>query len=71
MKGQGRAASGWSAGLLLPSVFRAQNYFISAPGSYGLYAPPAGAQWVRVDNDALLVSNQTGQVMDVIYNVFY
>jgi Ni/Co efflux regulator RcnB len=34
-----------------------------------LYVPPRGAQWVRVNNDALLTAIATGLVLDVVYNM--
>ena len=34
-----------------------------------LYVPPRGAQWVRVNNDALLTAIATGMVLDVVYNL--
>ncbi len=61
----------WATGAILPGLFRAQNYWLTNYGAYGLRPPPPGTVWVRVDNDALLVSNSTGQIIDIIYNVFY
>jgi Ni/Co efflux regulator RcnB len=61
----------WSTGAVLPRLFWAQNYWLTSPGTYGLRPPPPGTQWVRVDYDALLISNSTGQIIDIVYNIFY
>jgi hypothetical protein len=61
----------WNVGMVLPGFFRAQNYWLTAPRAYGLRTAPIGAQWVRVDDDAVLVSNSSGQVIDIVYGVFY
>ncbi|MEJ0046754.1 MAG: RcnB family protein [Rhodospirillales bacterium] len=41
------------------------------PATYGLYPPPPGTQWIRVDYDALLVTIATGQVLQVVPGIFY
>lgn len=61
----------WGVGALLPSLFRVQSYWLSAPGAYGLRPPPPGTRWVRVDNDALLVSNRTGRIIEIVHDIFY
>ncbi len=61
----------WAIGATLPSFFRARGYWIASPGLYGLRPPPPGTRWIRVDDDALLVSNRTGRVIDVVRNIFY
>ena len=33
--------------------------------------PPYGAVWVRVDHDALLIDEDTGEIITVAYDVFY
>jgi|SRR5664279_2436482 len=38
-------------------------------GAGRLYVPPRGAQWVRVNDDALLTAIATGVVLDVVYNL--
>jgi Ni/Co efflux regulator RcnB len=43
----------------------------SGYGGARLYAPPRGAQWVRVNNDALLTAIATGVVLDVVYNLSF
>lgn len=61
----------WTMGAMLPSLFRAQPYWLTAPGAYSLRPPPPGTRWVRVDYDALLVVDSTGQIIDVVFNIFY
>ncbi|WP_158915095.1 RcnB family protein [Caulobacter sp. S45] len=61
----------WAVGATLPGLFMAQSYWLSTPDSYGLRPAPIGTRWVRVDDDALLVSNSTGRVIEVVHNIFY
>lgn len=44
----------WTMGAMLPSLFRAQPYWLTAPGAYALRPPPPGTRWVRVDYDGLV-----------------
>jgi len=39
--------------------------------NFALPQPPFGAVWVRVGEDALLVDQTNGQVVSVVYGVFY
>jgi Ni/Co efflux regulator RcnB len=68
---QGYFLHQWAVGESLPGLFRTQVYWISAPGLYGLPHPRPGTHWVRVDDDALLVSDHTGRIVEVAYNIFY
>ncbi len=58
-------------GLVLDDAFLDRAYWISDPWFYHL--PPVWGpyRWVRYYNDCLLVDVDTGQVVDVIYNVFW
>lgn len=58
-------------GITLGSILFAQNYWINDPWDYRL--PPAYGpyRWVRYYNDALLVDIDTGEVVDVIYDIFW
>jgi Ni/Co efflux regulator RcnB len=38
--------------------------------AYDLQAPPGGLTWVRVGNDALLVSRRDGEVVQTEYGIF-
>jgi Ni/Co efflux regulator RcnB len=61
----------WSFGELLPSAFWARDYWLDDFQAYDLPPPPYGAVWVRVGNDALLVDEDTGEIITVAYSVFY
>ena len=57
----------------VPDILTARYTFVNAnlAGVYGLPAPPYGAVWVRVGNDALLVDEDSDEVITVEYSVFY
>lgn len=51
--------------------YYAQRYWIADPGRYRL--PPARGyqRWVRHYNDALLIDQRRGRVIDVIRNFYW
>ena len=55
----------WTFGEFLPSAFWARDYWLSDFGAYDLPPPPYGATWVRVGTDALLVDQDSGEVITV------
>ena len=57
---------GWR---LWPNYYQ-QSYWID-PAMYGLPYPPAGMQWVRYYNDALLVDTFSGEIVDSIPGFFW
>ena len=61
----------WVIGATLPALFLAPAYYYSGWATLGLTAPPPGCQWVQYGPDLLLVNVSTGQVLDVVYGVFY
>ncbi len=61
----------WTFGEFLPGLFFAQQYWISDYYGYGLSDPPPGTVWVRYGDDALLIDQDTGEVIQVIYGIFY
>jgi Ni/Co efflux regulator RcnB len=61
----------WIRGDRLPFAWYARPYIVYNWHPYGLYTPPYGHQWVRVDSDILLISLATGVVVDVIYDLYY
>jgi Ni/Co efflux regulator RcnB len=61
----------WSFGEFLPSAFWARDYWLIDYQSYDLPPPPYGAVWVRVGNDALLIDEDSGEIITVEYGVFY
>ncbi len=60
----------WGIGQRLPRLFLSPGYFINW-GAYNLGPPAPGCEWVRYGPDALMVNQYTGQVVDVVYGVFY
>ncbi len=61
----------WSYGEFLPSLFWGRDYWINNYWSLGLPQPPYGCEWVRYGNDALLIDDSTGEIVQVIYGIFY
>ncbi|MBL6852880.1 MAG: RcnB family protein [Alphaproteobacteria bacterium] len=63
----------WTVGAFLPSLFWSQSYWIDQDDwdYYGLYDAPPGTVWVRYGNDALLIDRYTGEVIQVVYGIFY
>ncbi len=61
----------WTFGERLPVGFYARDYWIADFSLYGLMAPWAGYEWVRVGDDALLIDVETGEVVRVEYGLFY
>jgi len=57
-------------GYRLQPLYFGQRYWID-PALYQLPYPPAGTQWVRYWDDAVLVDMYTGEVVDVIRNFFW
>jgi len=61
----------WSFGAFLPTAFWVRDYWLIDFADYDLPPPPYGAVWVRVGPDALLVDQDTGEIITVAYDVFY
>lgn len=61
----------WRFGEYLPRAWWARDYWIDDWSAFGLLAPPYGYVWVRVGNDALLIDSDTGEVLRVVYDIFY
>ena len=60
----------WAIGAILPALFLTPDYFYDDYGPLGLQAPPPGYRWVRYGDDLLLVNLRTGEVEDVVNDVF-
>ena len=58
-------------GDILPGAFWASSYWIADYWLYALAPPPPGYVWVRYGADALLIDRSTGEVVEVIYGIFY
>ena len=61
----------WAVGAFLPPLFLTPDYFFADWAALGLDPPPPGYQWVRYGPDLLLVEQDNGQVVDVVYGAFY
>ena len=61
----------WSRGERLPVSYYQRSYVIDDYYGYGLYAPPRGHHWVRVDGDAVLAAVATGIVLDTVIHAFH
>jgi Ni/Co efflux regulator RcnB len=61
----------WTFGQFLPSLFWTSNYWINDYYYYGLQAPPPGTVWVRDGFDAILIDRYDGQIIQVVYDVYY
>jgi Ni/Co efflux regulator RcnB len=55
----------------LPFAYYDDRYVIEDYGRFDLYDPPFGCRWVRVRGDALLVDLETGEVLDVVYDLYW
>ena len=58
-------------GATLGAILFQQNYWINDPWAYRLPPVDGPFRWVRYYNDALLVDIQTGDVVDVINDIFW
>jgi len=67
----GYSHRGWHRGGYLPVAYYGYPYRISSYRSYGLYGPPRGYYWARVDGDAVLTAIATGLIIDAVYDAFY
>jgi Ni/Co efflux regulator RcnB len=61
----------WVFGQVLPLLFWGRDYWLDSYSDFGLMDPPYGYVWVRYGNDALLVDVESGQILSVMYGVFY
>jgi Ni/Co efflux regulator RcnB len=68
---QGYYARHWTWGQVLPTMFWARDYWLTDYYDYDLPQPPYGAIWVRVGDDALLIDQDSGEIIEVDYGVFY
>ncbi len=66
----GWVAQHWVYGQILPPAYWAAEYLIADYWLFGLQVPPVGYEWVRDDDDAILVNTTTGEILQVEYGVF-
>lgn len=68
---QGYAYHRYSYGDRLPQGYFAQSFWITNFLNFGLIAPPDGYVWVRYGPDAVLIDEDTGEIVQVVYDQFY
>ena len=61
----------WAIGAFVPPVFLVRDYWYPDWDLLGLPPPPPDYQWVRYGSDLLLVDLTSGEVVEVVYDVFY
>ena len=67
----GYAYQRWGFGQRLPGEYYGQQFWISNYLNFGLMAEPEGYVWVRYGPDALLIDQETGDILQVEYGIFY
>ena len=68
---QGYAYHRYSYGDRLPQGYFVQSFWITNYLNFGLIAPPDGYVWVRYGPDAVLIDEDTGEIVQVVYDQFY
>jgi Ni/Co efflux regulator RcnB len=66
----GWAPHHWGYGQILPRAYWGASYLIADYWLFSLEVPPAGYEWVRDGNDALLIDTNSGEILQVEYGVF-
>jgi Ni/Co efflux regulator RcnB len=68
----GYVYSRYAVGMRAPEMFRGDHAVLAHYSSYGLDAPPTGLglAWIRVGDDALLIDQSTGEVVQADYGLF-
>ena len=61
----------WGFGEILPRGWYGSGYWITDPWRFDLPRPPPGYDWVRAGDDALLIDQFTGRVVQVVRNLFW
>ena len=64
-------ARAWAFGDFLPRGWYAEPYWIGDFVDYDLPYPPPGFEWVRVGDDALMVDQYTGRIVQVVRGIFW
>ncbi len=68
---QGYSYHRWSYGDRLPQEYFVRDFWIINFLNFGLMTPPDGYVWVRYGPDAVLIDEDTGEIVQVVYDVFY
>jgi Ni/Co efflux regulator RcnB len=66
----GYAYRRYNIGERLEPAFYARDYWLADYATYALMAPPDGYTWVRFGPDAMLIDENTGEVIQVQYGIF-
>lgn len=66
----GYAYRRYTIGARLEPAFFARDYWLTDYATYDLIAPPDGYTWVRFGPDALLIDEDSGEVVRVVYGIF-
>jgi Ni/Co efflux regulator RcnB len=66
----GWSAHTWAYGQILPRAYWSSQYILGDYWLFSLEVPPAGYEWVRDGADALLISVDSGEILQVEYGVF-
>jgi Ni/Co efflux regulator RcnB len=66
----GWTAHRWGYGEILPRAYWGPQFILADYWLFALEVPPSGFEWVRDGNDALLVSTDSGEILQVEYGVF-
>lgn len=61
----------WGFGEILPRGWYGSGNGIIDPWRFDLPLPPPGYDWVRAGDDALLIDQYTGRVVQVVRNLFW
>jgi Ni/Co efflux regulator RcnB len=68
---EGYAYHRYGYGDRLPQEYFARDFWIANFLNFGLIAPPDGYVWVRYGPDAILIDENTGEIVQVVYGLFY
>ncbi len=69
---RGYAPRHWQRGQWLPSAYYVERrQHLADYWRFDLYDPPFGTRWVRVGSDALLIDYGSGEVLDVVFELFW
>jgi Ni/Co efflux regulator RcnB len=66
----GWSAHRWGFGEILPRAYWGSQFILADYWLFALEVPPAGYEWVRDGNDAILVNTDSGEILQVEYGVF-
>jgi Ni/Co efflux regulator RcnB len=67
---RGWVARRWGYDQILQRSYRTREYILADHWLLGLEVPPAGLEWVRDWDDAIMVNVATGEILQVEYGVF-